>query len=358
LFNDYCYFANVPVDPTAENALWEIMPELPYGNDNYTVEAVFDPSQISGTSNGGFVAWGKQGQKSSGNSNVSNGTRLYTATATQPSFRHYWWDNDVDVKFTDAGSSNIKNFAITYDNRPQASPNNRTFYYNGSTNSIQYVGTNCGSTTNHCREKTDKNTAKCGSFFVGSGLSISTKDKCCVSNIYSAAEYTFGTKLFSIRVYKGALTPKQIADNYDVDKRRFTSPPTVMFGTEISPEVIVLSNNFLMCKVPVGAEGNTDVTVDGEVYPDAYRYVAASEFHISGISPIIGPATGETVTLTGNNLNEITGIEVDNTPCPILSNDGTVCTVTLPAHGEGEVDIVIITASQTYRLAKVFEYKD
>jgi hypothetical protein len=241
--------------------------------------------------------------------------------------------NDVDVKFTDTGSSNIRNFAITYDNSTQASPNNRTFYYNGSTSSIQYVGKNCGSTNNNCREKTNKNTAKCGSFFVGQGLTINTNDKCVVANLTNPNNgYTSGNKIFSIRIYKGALTPAQVATNYEVDKRRFTSPPTVMFGAKASPEVIVFSPSFLICKVPDGLEGTVDVKIAEDTYPDAYKYVDATEFHISSVKPIIGPATSETlVTLTGNNLDAITEIRVDNDSYTgtdlVKSNDGAVSKV-------------------------------
>jgi hypothetical protein len=364
LFNDYCYFANVPVDPTKEDALWEIMPELPYENENYTIEAVFDPSQLPGgeSEHGNFVGWGKKGTRNI-LSNTSNCISFYNYTGTSSQFRHYWWDNDIDVKFTDAGSGNIKNFAVTYDSSAVAYPNHRTFYYNGSTNSIQYTGTNCPNPeVNKCRDRTDKNTAMCGSFFVGQGLKMNTNDKCEVSGSNPNTGYPNGAKIFSIRVYKGALTPKQIADNYEVDKRRFTSPPTVMFGTEASPEVIVLSPNFLMCKVPASTgAGQKDVVINGVPYSKAYEYVAPSDFHISGISPIIGPATGATVTFTGNKLDEIDRIEVENADCPFsLNGSKTECYVILPAHDEpGEVDIVITTkSSQKYRLAKVFEYQN
>jgi hypothetical protein len=170
-----------------------------------------------------------------------------------------------------------------------------------------------------------------------------------------------GFTIVSYRLYDRTLTKIEIERNAARDQIRFIAPPTVKFGDNFSEEVIVLSPHFLMCKVPAGAEGSVNVKInDGLPYSNAYKYVAASEFHISGISPIIGPAKGATVTLTGNKLDEITGIEVDNAACPfILGNNNTECTVTLPAHEAGEVDIIIITTgNQKYRLAKVFEYQD
>jgi hypothetical protein len=367
LFNDYCYFAKVPADPTKVDALYEIMPELPYGNDNYTVESVFDPSQRSSTYDG-FVGWGKNGTDWAANSTMFFCPPTENA---QPTFRHFWWSNDVDVKFTDTNPNNIKNFAITYDNNPSASPNNRTFYYNGSENSINYVSTNCGSTTNQCREKTNKNTAKCGSFLIGQTVHVNTNDECITAgeNFYRDT-YTHGNKIFSIRVYKGALTPEQIAANYEVDKRRFTAPPRVKIGGNLSPEVVVLSPHFLMCKVPqstIGADF-ADIEVinaDGtsSFLEDAYEYVnATSAFYISSISPIIGDANTaeQSLTLTGNNLDKIDDINVGGQPCTDLdvTPDGKTLTCTLPSIDAGEVDIILTMDNATiYRFAKVFEYK-
>jgi hypothetical protein len=378
LFNGYCYFANVPVDPSAENALSDIMPELPYGNDNYTIETVYDPSNIPDNSNstGGFAAWGKQGARTLGESNVSNGTIMfgkgYNEKAAAPIFRHYWWDNDIDVKFTDSGSNNIKNFAITYDNSEQASPYNRTFYYNGSENSIQYIGTNCSDPVNYCRDQINKNTARCGSFFIGQTVRANTDDKCSVwltpeSVNHMNSDYANGNKIFSVRVYNKQLTSPEIAANYEVDRRRFTAPPTVTIGGQACSDVVVLSENFLMCKVPAGSVGTKNVVVvsDGveSIYSDAYEYVGSTAFYINTISPIVGTAnqSGQTLTLTGNKLDEITKVEVGGEECPDfnVNGAGTTCTFTLPSLPAGEVDIILTVGinNDVYRFAKVFEYQ-
>jgi hypothetical protein len=321
---------------------------------------------------GAMVYNTKQGARAFGESNVSNATMFYATTIdnAQPTFRHYWWDNDIDVKFTDTGASSIKNFAITYDNSPSVSPYNRTFYYNATGNSIQYIGTNCyGDKTFQCRDKTNKNTAKCGSFFIGQTVRLNTTDKCTVhapnSNYEWNTDYANGNKIFSIRVYKGTLTPEQIAANYEVDKRRFTAPPRVKIGDNFSPEVVVLSPHFLMCKVPQSTSGlgpvDVEIISDGasSTLDDAYKYVdATSAFYVSSISPIIGSA-GEKLKLTGNGFGDITKIEAGGIECPINSSTrtSTFCECTLPANPPGEVDIMIITSSKPYRFAKVFEYK-
>jgi hypothetical protein len=48
-------------------------------------------------------------------------------------------------------------------------------------------------------------------------------------------------------------------------------------------------------------------------------------FIISDINPIIGPTSGKTITITGNKLNEITGIKSDSVDCQILTNDENLC---------------------------------
>ncbi|MDR2009266.1 MAG: hypothetical protein LBQ22_02140, partial [Bacteroidales bacterium] len=53
------------------------------------------------------------------------------------------------------------------------------------------------------------------------------------------------------------------------------------------------------------SEGTVDVKINGSPYSNAYKYVKDTEFHISSISPIIGPAARATVTLTGNKLDEM-----------------------------------------------------
>jgi hypothetical protein len=174
---------------------------------------------------------------------------------------------------------------------------------------------------------------------------------------YDAIRLLYATdfQVLSVRLYDKTLNDDEVQKNAEVDRHRFIAPPTVTIGDNPCSEVVVLSSNFLMCKVPPGSEGQKDVVISGVPYSKAYEYVNPSTFHISGISPIIGPS-GATVTLTGNRLGDITGIKVDNIDCQISNNDGNVCTFILPAHSTGEVDIIIITASKMYRLAKVFEY--
>jgi hypothetical protein len=178
-----------------------------------------------------------------------------------------------------------------------------------------------------------------------------------------------GATILSVRLYNRVLNSKEIAQNADLDQRRYLTPPEVRIGGNPCTEVVVLSPHFLMCKAPEGIEGLTNVEVNGITYPNAYQYVnSISDFYISKISPIVGPtAGGISLTLTGNMLNEITKIEVDGVECENLTINSTIpkensCTFNLPAaNSAGEVDITITTGSgnnsKVYRFAKVFEYQ-
>ncbi|MDR1591894.1 MAG: IPT/TIG domain-containing protein, partial [Prevotellaceae bacterium] len=255
LLGGYCYFAKVPADPTAANALSDIMPNLPFDNDNYTIESVFNMSKLT-SPRGGFVGWGKQSTV-----NESNSLGFLWANnsinPTTPSFRHFWWTNDIDVRFTDANANSIKNIAITYDNDASASPNNRIFYYNGTTTSIEYIGNHCDDPlTYNCRNKTNKNTARCGSFYIGLAVANNTNDE-CVPAANGAVHYSRGNKIFSIRIYNKTLSSDEILANYKVDKLRFAATPIVKIGPKQCTNVVVHSDRLITCQAPAGTSGTT-----------------------------------------------------------------------------------------------------
>jgi hypothetical protein len=174
-------------------------------------------------------------------------------------------------------------------------------------------------------------------------------------------QYLPGSTFLSVRLYNRVLKPEEITKNAALDQKRYLTPPTVTIGGASCTEVVVLSPHFLMCKVPPSATtGTRDVVVNGNIiYSGAYTYVAASEFYVSSISPIVGSG-GETLTLTGNRLGEITKVEVGGAECTNLSVvDAETFTCTLPPLSKGEVDIMLTVGSNSdvYRFAKVFEYQ-
>ncbi|MDR2085747.1 MAG: IPT/TIG domain-containing protein, partial [Dysgonamonadaceae bacterium] len=103
-----------------------------------------------------------------------------------------------------------------------------------------------------------------------------------------------------------------------------------------------------------------EVRVNGASYGNVYKYVDPNnDFYVSGISPIVGPANtpNRTLTLSGNLLNTITEVKVDNIVCTNLAKNNSTATCILPSHPAGEVDITITAGSETYRFVKVFEYQ-
>jgi hypothetical protein len=172
----------------------------------------------------------------------------------------------------------------------------------------------------------------------------------------------------SIRLYSRVLSDQEIAHNAALDQLRYIAPPVVTIDGVPCTEVVVLSPHFLMCKVPKSTHGTgyRDVVITTSVNTltlnSAYQYVEATNaFYVSSISPIIGKAntSGQPITLTGNKLDKIAGINVGGQPCTDLdvSPDKKTLTCTLPSTPAGEVDIILTMDDATiYRFAKVLEF--
>ncbi|MDR2087034.1 MAG: IPT/TIG domain-containing protein [Dysgonamonadaceae bacterium] len=183
-----------------------------------------------------------------------------------------------------------------------------------------------------------------------------------------------GFEISSIRLYDCVLTDEEIQHNAALDQIRYLAPPTVTIDGVSCTEVVVLSEHFLMCKVPSTSPtntGNKDVEITVGNNPaltlnGAYKYVhATNDFYVNNISRIIG-SVGDPLTLTGNKFENIHEVKVGNIVCSPTSINysgaaGTdTYTFTLPDL-TGEVDITITmndVDATTYRFAKIFEYKN
>ncbi|MDR1120725.1 MAG: IPT/TIG domain-containing protein, partial [Dysgonamonadaceae bacterium] len=176
----------------------------------------------------------------------------------------------------------------------------------------------------------------------------------------------------SVRLYNRVLKPEEIAENAALDQIRYLAPPTVTIGEAECEEVVVLSPHFLMCKVPAGSIGATDIEIKVKDkgtektinYAGAYEYVdPVGNFYISEISPIVSPVEGGgTLTLKGNLLSTINEVSIGNVVCSNVTIQGDdTYTCSIPANPAGEVDITITVGTgenaKIYRFAKVFEYQ-
>jgi hypothetical protein len=184
---------------------------------------------------------------------------------------------------------------------------------------------------------------------------------------YDATRGRYATdfQVLSVRLYSDTLSDIEVQTNSEVDQLRFIAPPTVTIDGVQCKEVVVLSKNFLMCKVPPNnSPGNKNVVISVSGSPDlilnnAYEYVdAGSAFYISSITPIIGK-DGDLLTLKGNKLNTISTLEIGGIVCLPESSGNNETTYRIPSGSPGEeVDITVTTSdSKTYRFAKVFEYE-
>lgn len=67
---------------------------------------------------------------------------------------------------------------------------------------------------------------------------------------------------------------------------------------------------------------------------------------VTSVSPAIGPTVGgTTVTITGTNFTGATSVTFDGLFATIISNNGSVMTVSSPVHAVGTVDVVVNTPS-------------
>jgi hypothetical protein len=193
----------------------------------------------------------------------------------------------------------------------------------------------------------------------GTGTLNTTTDEACIGSYSGGGRYATDFQVLSVRLYNRTLNDAEVQTNAAVDQRRFIAPPTVKIDGQSCQEVVVLSSNILMCKVPPGTIGEAEVTVNDKVY-GMYKYVdSVSDFYISEISPIIGSAN-MTLTLTGKNLDWIDHVEIGGVPClepSLVDSEKFTCKLPPNPNGKGETDITITMLDGTvYHFAKVFEY--
>ena len=127
------------------------------------------------------------------------------------------------------------------------------------------------------------------------------------------------------------ITGTDLQDTTDVT---FGGVPATIVGTPTATTVTVLT--------PAHPAGQVDVVVSGGPLPvDAgdFTFVAPT---ITTVAPTFGPtAGGTTVTITGTDFENATGVSFGGTvvPIPLGANTGTVITVASPPHAAGPVDV-------------------
>ena len=135
-------------------------------------------------------------------------------------------------------------------------------------------------------------------------------------------------------------------DTVTITGTDFLTAPSVMFGGNPSPQVILQSNTVITAKVPVHAAGKVNVTVintDGQfaVVIDAYTYNYPPT--IASISPNTGTtAGGDIVMMKGANFFGIPTVLFGDSIATNVTFDGEdSLSLTTPAHSAGLVDITL-----------------
>ncbi|MDR1338028.1 MAG: LamG domain-containing protein [Rickettsiales bacterium] len=214
------------------------MPMLPVANQNYTIEAVWNPAQTTNLRDGGFVGWGCNGAY-----RQTNNTRFLNASTTQQCFRHYWWTDDFDFCMP-SSTSEVRNLSISYDN---------TVGRKGYSDAALF-GTH---------SSTAKNTCATGNFLIGKTTNN---------------EYGSGNLINSIRIYNRTLDADEIQHNFQVDNVRFRMPVVVKVGDGLCTNPVIISAAEIRCTIPPGT-GNQAVTVSyggsGDVAVGTYDYSGA-----------------------------------------------------------------------------------
>ncbi|MDR0788884.1 MAG: IPT/TIG domain-containing protein [Bifidobacteriaceae bacterium] len=387
LFNGYCYYARVPADITAPNALKNIMPKLSYGGDPYTIEAVYDPTSMPANNNAGIVGWGDRSPGCTVDvpSGANNTRFMYTATYSQysqagnpRSFRHWWCADDIDPVVPNT-SSNVRNFAITYAGNSSLDILRRRFYFMGVADDnggvatfLPTAGCNAAFMSTGCRSSNQKNTGTRGSFIVGQNTDLNTVD----TLDSSANTYSNGMRLLSLRVYNKALTNKQLQSNNAADQIRFTSLPTIKIGSSACTNVILINDTTMKCTAPAGTGADKPVTVQFSGGPElpagTYSYLEDTSFYINSQDKNIGPKFGGlNLTFVGNMFENLQSIKVGSNICTIVGaptyagaagTDSVTCTV--PAsNNSGVVDIKFFdgasgAGNQLFALTGAYTYLD
>jgi hypothetical protein len=86
--------------------------------------------------------------------------------------------------------------------------------------------------------------------------------------------YPLKGNMYCLRIYNRQLTDEQLTHNAELDQKRYLSPPVVTIDDKPCTEVVVLSDHFLMCKVP---PGKVDITIS-LTNSSVYRFAKVFEY--------------------------------------------------------------------------------
>ncbi|WP_235445011.1 beta strand repeat-containing protein [Streptomyces sioyaensis] len=118
----------------------------------------------------------------------------------------------------------------------------------------------------------------------------------------------------------------------------------VRFANTAASSFTVVSDSQITAVVPAGVAGAADITVStagGTSNPVTYTYVAAPV--LTALAPTQGPASGgNTVTLTGTHLSQVTKVLVGTVPVGFTLVSDSHLVADVPAGAVGPVDVTVV----------------
>lgn len=124
--------------------------------------------------------------------------------------------------------------------------------------------------------------------------------------------------------------------------------------------IVSTTDTEIVVTTPAHAAGMTDVTVsDGQqtaTFVNAYEFVAPIP-SITAVTPATGSVLGgESVTITGTDLDAVTSVDFGGTSATIDLVSSTEITVTTPAHAAGIVDVTVVDPFYSTTLNASYEF--
>ncbi|MDR2063339.1 MAG: IPT/TIG domain-containing protein [Candidatus Nomurabacteria bacterium] len=150
------------------------------------------------------------------------------------------------------------------------------------------------------------------------GSSFATDNYAAPADMESNGNYDLKGEVYAVRYYNRKLSAEEIAQNAALDQIRYLDAPSVTIDGAACTNVAVISSTEIQCTAPVGSGANKDVVVTRDSYSynltGAYTYT--NDFYISSWDINHGNA-GNVITFTGNGLDTVDIVRIDNNSCTI-----------------------------------------
>ncbi|HMN19043.1 MAG TPA: DUF2341 domain-containing protein [Candidatus Moranbacteria bacterium] len=206
--------------------------------------------------------------------------------------------------------------------------------------------------------------------WTNSGETLSSALRVSTALVVDGYVYLFGgyTTIQTNAIYRAPLTrnrPNVFMSSWRTDWQTIASDQSdLKIGGQSATNIQFVNSTTLTATTPANTAGAKDVVVtnyDGQnaTLANAFTYVKPPS--ITSITPASALKTGgDTVTITGSDFWGTPSVEFGGTPATNVNLiDANTLTATVPAHGAGVVDVVVINPDgQRNKLANGFAFNE